>query len=166
MAFGNRIRFFRKRNRLTMKALGRFLGFKASNADIRISKYESEKRRPKRKVVNGLAQALGVSPEAILVPDIESMTGLMHTFFAIEDMYGLTINTSHGKPCLFVTGTENPQQDGLLKYLEEWNSVKIDLLYGRITKTQYDDWRYNYPKIERKKVNNDVTYTPLEEAIE
>ena len=166
MAFGKRIRFFRERNRLTMKALGMFLGFKKKGADVRISQYESEDRKPKDKVVNGLAEALGVAPEAIRVPDIDSFTGLMHTLFAIEDMYGLTVLTCHERPCLTMAGAAAPQQEGLSQYLEEWCEVKMDLLHGRITKTQYDDWRYNYPRLERKKSGSEVTYTPLEAAIE
>ena len=43
--------------------------------------------------------------------------------------------------------------------------MKMDLLHGRITKTEYDDWRYNYPRIERRKVD-DVQYMSLEEIIE
>ena len=80
MAFGKRIKFFRKRNRLTLKALGMFVGFKKKGADVRIAQYESEYKRPKEKLVNGLAEALGVSPEAIRVPDIDSFTGL-HSIF-------------------------------------------------------------------------------------
>ena len=166
MAFGKRIKFFRKRSRLTLKALGMFVGFKKKGADVRIAQYESEYKRPKEKLVNGLAEALGVSPEAIRVPDIDSFTGLMHTLFAIEDMYGLTILTSHGKPCLSMVGSAVPQQEGLSQYLQEWCDVKMDLLHGRITKTQYDDWRYNYPRIKREKKENEITYTPLESVIE
>ena len=52
MAFGKRIKFFRKRSRLTLKALGMFVGFKKKGADVRIAQYESEYKRPKEKLVN------------------------------------------------------------------------------------------------------------------
>ena len=42
----------------------------------------------------------------------------------------------------------------------------MDLLHGRISKTQYDDWRYNYPRLKREKRENEITYTPLESVIE
>ena len=42
----------------------------------------------------------------------------------------------------------------------------MDLLHGRITKTQYNDWRYNYPRLKREKRENEITYTPLESVIE
>ena len=118
------------------------------------------------KCVCDLLDSLGVAPEAIRVPDIDSFTGLMHTLFAIEDMYGLTILTSHGKPCLSMVGSAVPQQEGLSQYLQEWCDVKMDLLHGRISKTQYDDWRYNYPRLKREKRENEITYTPLESVIE
>ena len=165
MAIGKRIKFFRKRNRLTMKALGMFVGFKENSADVRIAQYESDKKRPRRKLLKGLADALGVVPEAITVPDIDTPIGLMHTLFALEDMYGLTIHTSYGRPCLCVLSPSGPEKINLQGYLEEWCTVKMDLLHGRITKTEYDDWRYNYPRIERKIVDNTVQYRSLEEII-
>ena len=73
---------------------------------------------------------------------------------------------SHGKPCLSMVGSAVPQQEGLSQYLQEWCDVKMDLLHGRITKTQYDDWRYNYPRLKREKRENEITYTPLESVIE
>ena len=166
MAIGKRIKFFRKRNRLTMKALGMFVGFKENSADVRIAQYESDKKRPRRKLLKGLADALGVVPEAITVPDIDTPIGLMHTLFALEDMYGLTIHTSYGRPCLCVLSQAEPKEMNLQEYLEEWCTVKMDLLHGRITKTEYDDWRYNYPRIERKIVDNAAQYKSLEEILD
>jgi len=110
MAIGKRIKFFRKRNKLTAKALGMFLGFKESSAGTRVSHYESEARKPKRKIVRGIADALGIVPEAITVPDIDTPIGLMHTLFALEDMYGLTIHTSYGRPCLCVLSPTEPRE--------------------------------------------------------
>lgn len=166
MAIGKRIKFFRKRNRLTMKALGMFVGFKENSADVRIAQYESDKKRPRRKLLKGLADALGVVPEAITVPDIDTPIGLMHTLFALEDMYGLTIHTSYGRPCLCVLFPTETGEVNLQEYLEEWCTVKMDLLHGRITKTEYDDWRYNYPRIERKIVDNTVKYTTMDTILE
>ena len=145
-----------------MKALGMFLGFKESNAESRMSQYETEQREPRRKVIRKMAESLGIVPEAITVPDIDTPIGLMHTLFALEDMYGLTIHTSYyGRPCLCVLSPTEPREVSLQEYLEEWCTVKMDLLHGRITKTEYDDWRYNYPRIERKKVDDAIEYTSL-----
>ena len=166
MAFGKRISYFRKRNRLTAKALGMFLGFPKNSADVRIAQYEGEKRRPKVKVFKALAEALGVSPQALNVPDIDSLTGIMHTLFVLEDIYGLTVSESNGRPHLsFLNHVEPEGEESLFSHLAEWCDVKKDLLYGRITKTEYDDWRYNYPGIKRKKSGSTVEYTPMEELL-
>ena len=166
MAIGKRIKFFRKRNRLTMKALGMFVGFKENSADVRIAQYESDNKRPRRKLIKGLADALGVVPEALTVPDIDTPLGLMHTLFAREDMYGLTIHTSYGRPCLCVLVPSGTEQMNLQEYLDEWCTVKMDLLHGKTTNTQYDDWRYNYPRIERKIVDNTVKYTTMDTILD
>ena len=47
MAIGERINFFRRRNNLTMNALGQLLGFDKKGADVRIAQYENNSRKPK-----------------------------------------------------------------------------------------------------------------------
>lgn len=53
--------------------------------------YESGSRTSKTDLTNKFAGALGISPLALSVPDIDSYLGLMHTLFTLEDRYGLTI---------------------------------------------------------------------------
>lgn len=89
MAVGERIYHFRLKRNLTQKELGQAVGFPEKSADIRIAQYESGDRVPRADVIKSLAYALGVSPHALDVPDIDSFVGLMHTLFALEDMYGL-----------------------------------------------------------------------------
>ena len=47
-----------------------------------------------------MAHVFDVSPRALDVPDIDSYLGLMHTLFALEDMYGLKIGEIDGEVCL------------------------------------------------------------------
>ena len=48
-----------------------------------------------------MANALEVAPQALAVPDIDSYIGLAHTLFALEDIYGLTVEkTPDGEVCL------------------------------------------------------------------
>ena len=89
MAVGERIYHFRLKRNLTQKELGQAVGFPEKSADNRIAQYESGDRVPRADVIKSLAYALGVSPHALDVPDIDSFIGLMHTLFALEDMYGL-----------------------------------------------------------------------------
>ena len=93
MAIGERIRFFRNLRGMTQKYLGQVVGFPEKTADIRMAQYESGSRTPKAELTENLASALGVSPLALSVPDIDSYLGLMHTLFTLEDRYGLTVET-------------------------------------------------------------------------
>ena len=93
MAIGERIRFFRNLRGMTQKYLGQVVGFPEKTADIRMAQYESGSRTPKAELTESLAGALGVSPLALSVPDIDSYLGLMHTLFTLEDRYGLTVET-------------------------------------------------------------------------
>ena len=81
MAIGERIRFFRNLRGMTQKYLGQVVGFPEKTADIRMAQYESGSRTPKAELTESLAGALGVSPLALSVPDIDSYLGLMHTLF-------------------------------------------------------------------------------------
>ncbi len=47
-----------------------------------------------------MAHFLDVSTHALTVPDIDTYIGLMHTFFALEDMYGLKIDEVDGEVVL------------------------------------------------------------------
>jgi len=72
------------------------LGFPEKSADVRLAQYETGARTPKADLTASLANALGVSPQALAVPDIDSYIGLMHTLFTLEDRYGLTIDEADG----------------------------------------------------------------------
>ena len=102
MAIGERIHFFRTMRGMTQKYLGMLLGFPEKSADVRLAQYETGARTPKADLTASLANALGVSPLALSVPDIDSYLGLMHTLFTLEDRYGLTIDEMDGDACLRV----------------------------------------------------------------
>ena len=72
MAIGERIRFIRNLRGMTQKILGAAIGFPEKTADIRLAQYESGTRTPKDDIAVALANALGVSPQALAVPDIDS----------------------------------------------------------------------------------------------
>ena len=97
MAIGKRIRFFRNRKGMTQKQLGEILGFLGKTSDVRMAQYESEARTPKQDLVKEMANIFDVSPQAITVPEIDSYIGLMHTLFALEEMYRLKIGKIDGE---------------------------------------------------------------------
>ncbi len=146
MAIGERINFLRNLRGMTMKFFGMSIGFTESQADVRISQYESGKRTPKENVIADMAKSLNVSPEALDVPNIDSYTGLMHTFFALEDIYGLRIGEIDGEICLRLSKTDKAKYTAMFDMLSTWNKVSQKYKDEQISKEEYDQWRYNYPQ--------------------
>ena len=148
MAIGKRIRFFRNRKGMTQKQLGEMLGFLGRTSDVRIAQYESESRTPKSDLVKEMAQIFDVSPRAINVPNIDSYIGLMHTLFALEDMYGLKIGEIDGELCLRLDKSAGTTCSSMFDMFHAWQEQAARLERGEITKEEYDQWRYKYPELD------------------
>lgn len=100
MSINERIRFFRKLRGLTRRRLGTKVGFPEKSAETRIVQYELGIRTPRPELTEAFAAALDISPQALTVPDIDSLTGVAHTLFVLEDIYGLTVDRENGRACL------------------------------------------------------------------
>jgi transcriptional regulator with XRE-family HTH domain len=146
MAIGERIHFFRIMRGMTQKYLGMLVGFPERSADVRLAQYETGSRKPKAELTAVLAQALDVAPQALDIPDIDSQIGLMHTLFALEDIYGLTISETDGEVCLKVNKDKGKAAVELLQMLTTWQEQAAKLSAEEISREDYDQWRYNYPK--------------------
>ena len=147
MATGKRIRFFRTKIGLTQKQLGEKLGFTGRTSDVRMAQYESEARSPKQDLINQLAQIFHVDSRALTVPDIDTYVGLMHTLFALEDMYGLKIKDIDGELCLCLDKS-NTSFSSLFDMFSSWQQQAEKLEKGEISKDEYDEWRYMYPSLD------------------
>ena len=148
MAIGERIRFFRNLRGMTQKYLGQGVGFPEKTADIRMAQYESGSRTPKAELTENLAGALGVSPLALSVPDIDSYLGLMHTLFALEDIYGLKIDKLDDEVCIRLDKNRGTSYISLLERFTAWQKEAEKYRNGEISKEEYDHWRYTYPEVE------------------
>ena len=146
MAIGERIRYIRNLRRMTQKWLGMAAGFDEKTADVRIAQYESGTRAPKEKLTADIAHALEVSPRALDLPDIDSYVGLAHTLFALEDLYGLHISAIDGELCLRLDKFKGITYLSMFDMFHAWQQEAEKLKNGKITKEEYDTWRYNYPK--------------------
>lgn len=151
MAIGKRIRFFRNRKGMTQKQLGELLGFLGKTSDVRMAQYESESRTPKQDLVKEIAHLLDVSPRAITVPEIDSYIGLMHTLFALEDMYGLKIGEIDGEVCLRLDKSAGTTYTTMFDMFHAWQEQAARLEQGEITEEEYDQWRYKYPESDTSK---------------
>jgi len=95
-----------------------------------------------------LAQALDVAPQALNIPNIDNQIGLMHTLFAFEDIYGLTVSEADGEVYLKVSKDKGKAAEELLQMLTTWQEQAAKLSAAEISKEDYDQWRYNYPKFD------------------
>lgn len=145
MAIGERIRFIRNLRGMTQKWLGIQSGLTEKTADIRIAQYESGTRVPKEDLTEMLAKVLDVSPAALNVPDIESYIGVMHTLFALEDLYALKIDEIDGEPIIRLNKNAG-EYSQMFKLLQLWAKEAAKRREGEISKEDYDDWRYNFPE--------------------
>ena len=144
--------FFRNRKGMTQKQLGEVLGFLGKTSDVRMAQYESEARVPKHDLVKEMAGIFDVSTHALTVPDIDTYIGLMHTFFALEDMYGLKIDEMDGEVVLRLDKSDYSTYSSMDKMLRAWLTEAKKLETGESTKEEYDDWRYKYPELDTHQI--------------
>ena len=147
MISGERIKNIRKIRGLTQKELGSAVGFDLDAADIRIAQYESDNRTPKANLLNAIAEELEVSPYALAEPQIETELALLHTLFAIEDLYGLELRQTEGEYGFYLTDTDAK----LRKALRLWDEKKKRLENGEIDIDEYNIFRYSYTDLNDKK---------------
>ena len=164
MAFGKRIKFFRNRKGMKQKELGELLGFLGKTSDVRVAQYETEARTPKADLVKEMAQIFGVSPRAINVPNIDSYLGLMHTLFALEDMYGNKIGEIDGELCLRLD-REHREYQHLFEPFHTWQQMAAKLESGEISQEEYDNWRYNYPELDTSEIRAKVPSLELSDEL-
>ena len=165
MAIGERIHFFRIMRGMTQKYLGMLVGFPERSADVRLAQYETSSRKPKAELTAALAQALDVAPQALDIPDIDSQIGLMHTLFALKDIYGLTISETDGEVCLKISKDKGKAAEELLQMLTVWQEQAAKLTTEEISREEYDQWRYNYPKFDTTQQWANVPSKELSDAL-
>lgn len=152
MAKGERIRFIRKKLNMTQKYLGLRLGFSEKSADSRVAQYENGRREPKMDILEQIAEILDVSTLALDCPKINNEKEVMHTLFAIEDLYGLSVFFENERVCLKLERCENYNGIEMQLYLTQWMMKKNELRDGKITQEEYDNWKYNFPSGRRVKI--------------
>lgn len=151
MSINERIRFLRKLRGLTRKNLGMKVGFPEKSAEPRIAQYELGIRTPKSDMTAALASALEVSPQALTVSNIDTLTGVAHTLFALEDIYGLTVDLN-GTVCLKPDIRKNLRAVELSRFLDAWRQEADKLQAGEINQEEYDQWRYNYAGLDTEDI--------------
>ena len=83
------------------------------------------------------------------MPEIDSYVGLMHTLFALEDIYGLKIGEIDGEVCLRLDKSRGSTYLQLFDMFRSWREQAAKLERGEISKEEYDRWRYKYPELDK-----------------
>lgn len=136
---------------MTQKFLGLQVGFSERTADIRMAQYEAGTRTPKEDLTKALAHALDVSPDALTVPDIDTYIGLIHTLFALEDLYGFKLDRLDGEICIRINRQNGSTFAKMTGLLEPWEEMAQKYRNGEISREEYDQWRYRYPRSEAER---------------
>ena len=90
---GERIRYYRQIAGLTQKSLAEKCGI----AESAIRNYELGNRMPDWETLTAIAENLEISYFSLSDPDLTAMYGALHTFFRLEDIYGLHPEMVDGK---------------------------------------------------------------------
>ena len=112
-----------------------------------MTQYETEARIPKADLVKEIAQIFGFSTRAINVSNIGFYLGLMHSLFAMEDMYGIKIGEIDGELNLRLD-REYKEYKHLFDPFHAWQQMTVKMEAGEINQEEYDNWRYNYPELD------------------
>ena len=70
----------------------------------------------------------------------------MHTLFALEDLYGIKVAEINGEVCLTLDKDTGGNYITMFEMFSAWKEQAEKLKNGDISKEEYDNWRYNYPK--------------------
>lgn len=165
MAIGERIRFIRNLCGMTQKWLGQAVGFPPKSADVRLSQYESGVREPKEDMIKALANALGVSPMALDIPDIDTNLGLIHTLFAIEDIYGAKVTKRDNKISIVFDGSDPASDSSVFRMLSAWANQSEKLRRDKIDRDEYDEWRYTFPAKDTSQIWREVFSQKLSDGL-
>lgn len=89
MSSGEKIRYYRKQQGLSQKALGELAG---GIHEVTIRKYETGRRNPKPEQLKKIANALGISVFLLLDIDIENVSDVLALLFEMEEHPQININ--------------------------------------------------------------------------
>ena len=79
----------------------------------------------------------------------------MHTLFAIEDLFGLTIAEIDGTLCLRIKRNSR-QFINLSERFRDWKKESDKLKDEDISKEDYDHWRFTYPRVQAERLKKSM----------
>ena len=157
-SIGERIRYYRKRNNMTQKALAEACGI----TEPAIRNYELGNRIPSFETLDNIANALHVNYYALAEPNLAAYAGVMQCFFRLEYAHGLKPVELDGQVALII----DPKQYGpgnplLQQLLNSWLDARGKYESGEWSEEMYEDWECTHPlsdlKIEDTSSNSSIS---------
>ena len=139
-----RVRYFRG---LTQRELGIRAGFDENTADVRINQYEAGLRKPKEEILTRIAEALEVNYRSLYEPTFYTAEDIMYTLFEMDEHFNIRLhevpdeNFSSRKH--YAIQIRYPVAES---FLQEWDLRKKELAAGIISKSEYTEWKLNWPQ--------------------
>ena len=87
----------------------------------------------------------------------------MKALFALDDLYGIKIDNNDGELCL-VLDRDSKSYLSMFDIFNTWSKESNKLKNGEITNEEYNDWRYNYPRIEAERAKEKLDELKVEKA--
>ena len=147
MSVGDRIKRVRNFRGLTQRELGIRAGFDENTADVRINQYEAGLRKPKEEILTRIADALEVNYRSLYEPTFYTAEDIMYTLFEMDEHFNIRLhevpdeNFSSRKH--YAIQIRYPVAES---FLQEWDLRKKELAAGIISKSEYTEWKLNWPQ--------------------
>ena len=157
-SLGAKIKRYREIRKLTQKELALKAGCPESSADVRMVQYEKNQRIPKDEVLNRIADALGISPNALFELDLVPLDVMFQILYEIEYLHGLHPVKESNKIYLTFDIADDEkkrtsEENEIMIFLNEWlNKYEEYLQHKRDSEGvrekefNYILWKAGYPE--------------------
>ena len=135
MDLGNKLFTLRKNHNLTQEELAKMIGI----TEGAIRNYETARHKPKEKHLEKIARALNVRVEALNDYGAITDNQIIHSLFRLEDNFSGLQPIKIGNRVYLQFN--NPEISAGIK---EWSEHRKDFEEGKISKTQYEEWKNRY----------------------
>ena len=124
MTLGDKIRKYRTLKGLTQAQLGSMVKLTGD----RIRQYENDVRKPKDGKLMEIADALEINPTTLFEPDYNNPNSVMHTFFELEDIYGMRFEkVGDTYQLVFSKGEDYQNSNWLMEGITAWTNKRNEL---------------------------------------
>ena len=89
----------------------------------------------------------------------------MHTLFALEDRYGLTIETRDEEVLFRIDPRKGKDAARISELVCAWAVAAEKYRAGETSRDEYDKWRYHYPQYDDTQITAKVPSQELSDAL-